>query len=300
MRMIFRLPGERAKRISADAAFVWVQFWGGNMHLAEALLANHNAQEELSVTDPDNPLRMLGEEADALSRRGPGNAQLVDHLQKLARKTYRPEDMSADHHQEKNFNNGIFVEGLQMAFGGASKMPRAVLLLDDFDEHGMPRSTKALLDAGIRPERVYVPNHENEMVVSKCHEMGVKAVGKKLWIALEQDWRDVTFSAAYLDGMCCNNDSLFGMIDTVLDRAKYAEPFMLGCTLIGRNFTEGHSVKLPVRLLHLWEYVRSRDFVPLQRSWTHACRVYRSTKGTEVATCFFVRKAHGEGSMVEA
>jgi len=42
--LIYRLPGERARRIAESSAMLWVQFWGGNTNVAEGVLQNREAQ----------------------------------------------------------------------------------------------------------------------------------------------------------------------------------------------------------------------------------------------------------------
>ena len=267
---------------------LWVQYWGGNTQIAQGVLANREVMEDLRVTDPENPLRIFGEEAEAVQ--GKENDELIQHL----RKSYKPSEFTEDHHNEKRISNRIFiVDGLLCEFGefgSLASAPGSVVILDDLDDEQEPRTTRALIDAGCPPEKILVPNRDNLYVVEACARLGARSVHKSLNKAMETDFRDAPLVGAYIDGMSADNDSLQGMIEQVMYNARRDEPFVLGFTMVGRNFTEGKAVPLAVRIVRMWEYVREKSFQPLDRTWNRACRVYRSSKGQDIATCFFLRE----------
>jgi hypothetical protein len=108
---------------------------------------------------------------------------------------------------------------------------------------------------------------------------------------MESDYRKEPVVAAYIDGMCWDNYPLIGMIGQVLHNQIRDKPFVLGFTMVGRNFQEGGAEHLGVRLVKIWEVLRTKGFEPIDTTFHDSCRIYRSTGNKQdIATCFAVRR----------
>jgi hypothetical protein len=267
VEVIMLLPGKTAAAVRTEAARALVHIFGGSLELAEKIIANHAIQENLRVEEPATPARVFG---DAVEREGgrstcPHRKEFERALVEFTRRktSYDPGRLSEVHHSHKDKANKMWIDGAVAYFGGITNLVSAghVVVLDDFDGGGIPRSSKALIEAGVPPSQILSPNKE-QVVVDKLQDMGVQSVKKHINHALESDFRGKNVVMVYLDSCTGDVSEMEMMIDRVRDANK-SGGMILAYTLVTRNFTEGGAPPFTRRILNLVEYLQGWGFRPL-------------------------------------
>jgi hypothetical protein len=182
VEFIMLLPGKRAGLIRSEASRLFVKFHGGDLSLVDEVIARREDQDTLRLEAPAHPARAFGEEVE--DRTGTTDEQMREMEMQLAERqeastrmtSYDPLRMSEEHHQHKDEMNDKHIEGLEQVHGDLSQLTRCVAVLDDFDRENNPRTSSALVKAGIPPERIISPNRE-QCVVNKLQDMGVRTKG---------------------------------------------------------------------------------------------------------------------------
>ena len=295
VEVIMLLPGERAGLIRADAARLFVNFYGGDLAMVDEVMQRRDQQDSLREEMPSHPARAFGEDVEL--RSGSSDDQRTALQRRLeegeerSRKmtSYDPSRMAVMHHAHKDAMNDYFIEGLLQAHEPlkAADLPGCIAILDDLNATGKPRTTTALVEAGVPVGRVLAPNRE-DAVVLRLTEMGALSVKKDFRRALDEDYADKQIVGAYLDSTSGDPHVLQGMIDVVCSKSRRGK-LAVAYTMVERNFVQGGAREFTKRVLEMSDYMRGKGFVA-QMGEPHRS-YFEPTRpcGKRVGTQFWVR-----------
>lgn len=295
VEVIMLLPGRRAGLIRADAARLFVSFYGGDLAMVDEVMQRRDQQDALREEMPAHPARAFGEDVEL--RSGSSDDQRTALQRRLeegeerSRKmtSYDPSRMAAMHHAHKDAMNDYFIEGLLQAHEPlkATDLPGCIAILDDLNATGQPRTTTALVEAGVPVGRVLAPNRE-DAVVLRLTEMGALSVKKEFRRALDEDYADKQIVGAYVDSTSGDPHALQGMIDAVCSKSRRGK-LAVAYTLVERNFVQGGAREFTKRVLEMSDYMRGKGFVA-QMGEPHRS-YFEPTRpcGKRVGTQFWVR-----------
>ena len=290
VEFIMLLPGKNAAAVRRQAAELFVRYHGGDLRVAEEVMAARERQDELRVEDPSHPLRCCGAEVE---REAGGTPEQLLRLEEALREggrrqtAYDPAALSLRHHEHKDACNRLFVDGLCRVFG--QSLPGYVAVLDDLNGESppVPRTAKALRDGGVPLSRILSPNKE-AAVVRALQDFGVNSVKKHFSWAFQEEYWTHNVSGAYLDS--CSGDlyELQRMVDCMRLNNKEGH-LVLGYTLVLRCFTEGGAKSFTRRVLEMTDYMQSNSFEPLMRTLDASYLEYND-KAQRVGTAFWLRR----------
>ena len=285
------LPGILAAQVRFEAARTLVRCLGGDVTMAEEIIANREKQEALRVNEPQHAARAFGEQVE--SELGPMDEQRMQferHLQTVGVRVtkYDPSKLSEVHHAFKDECNAELLRGIKKVFGSSEKLAEKgyAVVLDDFDAQGRLRTISLLTSSGFPVGKVLAPNKELS-VVERVVQEGARGVHKHVREALGSDFVDLNVSLAYLDTTSGDVTEIRSMIKQV--QANHREGALLvAYTMCWRSFTPGGAMTFTERVLHLLDYMRSCGFEPLFQNFENSYKEYRD-RAQMVATCFWVR-----------
>jgi hypothetical protein len=290
VEFIMLLPGPRAAAVRRQACELFVRYHGGDLTVAEEVMAARERQDELRVEDPSHPLRHCGAEVERVA--GGTSEQVLrleERLQEGSRRqtAYDPAALSQRHHEHKDMCNRELVEGMRRVFG--ETLPGYVAVLDDLNGESppLPRTAKALHDAGVPLSRILSPNKEPG-VVRALQDFGVNSVQKHFSWAFQEDYQTHNVSAAYIDTCSGNLLELQRMVDCMWTNNKDGH-LVLAYTLVLRCFTEGGAMPFTKRVLHMTDYMHSVGFEPLRKTLAASYFEYND-KAQRVGTTFWLRR----------
>ena len=189
----------------------------------------------------------------------------------------------------KDYINSKFVEGLERMHGDLRRVAGYVAILDDEDLEGRPRTTRALVAAGLPRGRILAPNRE-EAVVAKLRLEGALSEKKEFRRALDEEFRHRTpVIGAYLDATTGNAAELQAMIDVVVARAN-RHPLAVAYTIVARDFTPGCAKPFVRRVLEMYEYLKGEGFVPMMNDAARSYFEPPRLEGKRAGTAFWVKE----------
>ena len=295
VEVIMLLPGERAGLIRADAARLFVNYYGGDLALVDEVLQRREQQEVLREERPSHPARAFGEDVELRSgssddQRAALQRRLEEGETRIRQTTsYDPGRMTAAHHAHKDAMNDYFIQGLLRVHEplGAGAIPGCVAILDDLSAAGDPRTATALMAAGFPVECILAPNRE-DAVVTLLTSMGAASVCKAFRRALDEDYVDRLVVGAYVDSTSGDPHALQSMIDVVCAKSR-RKNLAVAYTIVERNFVQGGAREFTKRVLEMCDYMRGKGFVA-QMGEPHLS-YFEPTRpsGKRVGTQFWVR-----------
>ena len=289
VEFIMLLPGKNAASMRRQAAELFVRYHGGDLSVAEEVMAARERQDEMRVDNPGHPMRCFGGEVERVAG---GTSEQVGRLEETLREggrrqtAYDPVTLSQKHHEHKDMCNRELVEGMRRVFGRI--LPGYVAVLDDLNGESppAPRTAKALRDAGVPLSRILAPNKESS-VVQALQNFGVVSMKKHFSWAFQEEYREHNVSAAYIDTCSGNLTELERMVDCMRLNNKEGH-LVLGYTIVLRCFTEGGAKSFTQRVLHMTDYMHSIGFEPLKKTLDASYFEYND-KAQRVGTAFWMK-----------
>jgi len=267
VEVIMLLPGARAGLVRADAARLFVNYYGGDLALVDEVLQRREQQDVLREEMPSHPARAFGEDVELRSgasddQRAALQRRLEEGEERSRQTTsYNPDRMTTAHHAHKDAMNDYFIQGLLLAHKplGAEALPGCIAILDDLSAAGRPRTATALVEAGVPVEQILAPNRENA-VVALLTSMGAASICKDFRRALDEDYADRLVVGAYVDSTSGDPHALQSMIDVVCAKSR-RKNLAVAYTIVERNFVQGGAREFTKRVLEMCDYMRGKGFV---------------------------------------
>ena len=306
VELIMLLPGRRAGLVRSNAARLFVNYYGGNLSMAEGVIANRERQDELELDDPTAPARAFGrqvesEQGSTDEQRAALSARVVaqrEENEQLARRGgFDPTRLTEADHTHKDEMVQEFIHSLLKAHECASlaEVPGCVAILDDFGrQQGVPRVASIMTSEGFPAERILSPNRDHADVVDASLAMNVRAVKKEFTRALDEDFagllRETPLAGAYIDACTGTPSVLTRMVDAV--RAKPRRGAMaVAYTIVERDFTPDGKKDFTKRVLEVADHMRASDFAPHTGELSRSYETPRRPNGRCVGTAFWLRSA---------
>jgi hypothetical protein len=205
--LLLSLPSCRTLR--CEAAQLILRYQGGDSELGYELENNREDQETLRLAAPFHPLRAFGRELDKqpgriFDKERRGMEELLLEYQFARDPSDDAQGMTDQDHQHKNDMTTKFIEVLRRTHGeDLSALSGDLVISDDLDQNGLPRTTTALVAAGVLPHRIIALSGQ-AAIVEKLVAMKVKIVREDRIYTILAEMRDLTnvsVSGAYLDSL---------------------------------------------------------------------------------------------------
>lgn len=300
------LPGRRAGLVRTDAARLFVNYYGGNLSMADDVIANRQRQDDLELEDPSAPARAFGRQVESeqgstdeqrAALRARVVAQREENEQVMRRGGYDPMRFSEADHTHKDEMVQEFIYSLLKAHdcSALSEIRGCLAILDDFGRvPGVPRVASILTNEGFPAERILSPNRDHLDVVEASLGMNVRAVHKEFTRALDGDFaallRETPLAGAYIDACTGTPSVLIRMVDAVRSKPRRGA-MAVAYTIVERDFTPDGKKDFTKRVLEVADHMRASDFEPHTGELSRSYETPRRPNGKCVGTAFWVRRA---------